>query len=162
METCESFEIISRGPGRTEELGRLLGAIVPRGTYIALCGELGGGKTTFVRGLAVGMGATENVSSPTFVIMKEYSGRMSLFHTDFYRLEMEYELTGLELEDCLARGVVAAEWADKFDPPQPAPVLALTFTWLDEDIRSIRITPGNKTSVEIADRYINEIKKYIG
>lgn len=143
----------SAGPERTEALGRALGELARRGLYIALCGELGGGKTTFVRGLARGLGVNDNVASPTFVLMREYQGRVTLYHADFYRLGGERDLVGLELEQCLLNGVLAAEWADKFAAPPGAPVLVLRFEWIGDNERTMEISCGNKAAAEVFEKF---------
>jgi tRNA threonylcarbamoyladenosine biosynthesis protein TsaE len=139
----------TRNAEQTEALGRALGENARAGLYLALTGELGGGKTTFVRGLAAGLGAAGRVASPTFVIMREYRGRLPLFHCDFYRLEYGGDITELELEDCLEQGVVAAEWADLFEPPQGAHVLSLHFEWTGEETRRITLKAHCPAAVKL-------------
>lgn len=151
MKNGAAYCVTSASPGDTESLGRTLGEAASAGLYVALCGELGGGKTTFVRGLALGLGASARVSSPTFVIMREYHGRLPLFHADFYRLDKQRDLVELELDDCLRRGVVAAEWADRFSPPDAATVLRLDFDWLDDYSRKIFISPISDDAAPLAD-----------
>jgi len=108
--------IISHSPEETFEHGRLLGATLLGGEVLALDGDLGAGKTQFVKGLAAGLGCPDGVTSPTFTLVHEYTGgRLPLFHFDFYRLELEDEVLRIGLDDYLgARGVVAVEWAEKF------------------------------------------------
>lgn len=101
----------------TEAAGAALGRVVRAGDVIALCGDLGAGKTTFVRGLAQGAGApAEDVASPTFALANEYAGRVVVAHLDLYRLERERELDDIGFDDLLDRPEVAAviEWADRF------------------------------------------------
>jgi tRNA threonylcarbamoyladenosine biosynthesis protein TsaE len=143
MKDLGSITLKSRGPSNTERLGEKLGGIAEKGLYAALCGELGGGKTTFVRGLARGLGSEGRVMSPTFVLVREYSGRLPLYHLDYYRLESENDVAGLELGACLERGVVAAEWADKFSSPPGARVITIQFNWIDENVRELIIS-GDK------------------
>ena len=82
--------------------------------FVLLYGDLGAGKTAFVRGLAAGLGANpEDVSSPTFVIMQHYKGRMPLTHVDLYRLDTAAAVDDLGLEELASGGVLAIEWADK-------------------------------------------------
>ena len=137
-ETVRTIE--TTGAAHTEALGRAVGEVAEAGLYLALDGELGGGKTTFVRGLAAGLGAASRVASPTFVIMREYHGRLPLYHCDFYRLEHGGDIAELELETCLERGVVAAEWASLFEPPRGARVLAAHFEWTGDEARRITMT----------------------
>lgn len=139
----------TRSAGGTEALGRALGEAAGAGLYLALTGELGGGKTTFVRGLAAGLGASGRVASPTFVIMREYKGRLPLYHCDFYRLENGGDIAELELEQCLERGVVAAEWANLFEPPRGARVLGIHFEWTGDDFRRIILTAHCEQTLEL-------------
>ena len=101
----------------TEALGERLGrALPPGGAVIALYGELGAGKTAFVRGLGRALGAEDDVTSPTFTIVNEYRGDRELFHFDMYRLAGAEELFGIGWDDYLAReGVCAVEWSENVE-----------------------------------------------
>ena len=104
----------SRNEAETEELGCRLARQLPDGAVVALYGDLGAGKTAFVRGMARGMGLTCRVSSPTFTIVNEYLGERELIHFDMYRLSGADELFEIGWEDYLARGAVCAvEWSEK-------------------------------------------------
>lgn len=101
----------------TAQAGALLAAALEGGDTVALIGDLGAGKTTFVAGLVAALGAGA-AASPTFSLVNEYRhGRLRVWHVDLYRLEKEAELVELGLDDLMgdARGVVLVEWADKFD-----------------------------------------------
>ena len=104
----------TNSPAETEAVGAALGAIIPAGTILAYRGDLGAGKTAFTRGLARGLGATEQVTSPTYTIVNEYlSGRMPLFHFDMYRLASSDDLWDIGWEDYLDRGgICAVEWSE--------------------------------------------------
>ena len=104
-------EFISKSEHDTEELGRRFASGLPGGTVVAMYGDLGAGKTAFVRGMARGMGLDCRVSSPTFTIVNEYLGKRELIHFDMYRLSSADELFDIGWEDYLARGVV--EWSEK-------------------------------------------------
>ena len=108
------MEFITHSPEETEKIGAALGRVVPAGTVIAYCGDLGAGKTAFTRGLARGLGCTEQVTSPTYTIVNEYlSGRCPLFHFDMYRLRSADDLWDIGWEDYLDRnGVCAVEWSE--------------------------------------------------
>lgn len=99
-----------------EELGRRL----RRGDLILLVGELGAGKTTFVRGTARGAGSGAPVASPTFQLVRVYPGRTQLAHVDLYRIESGAELRDLGLEELLDEGAVIVEWGERLDEPQAA------------------------------------------
>ena len=108
------MEYKSNSPEETEELGRRLGESLAPGSVVAFTGDLGAGKTAFTRGLALGLGITERVTSPTFTIVNEYEGgRLPLFHFDMYRLGSSEELFDIGWEDYLAQGgVCAVEWSE--------------------------------------------------
>ena len=100
-------------PEETEAVGEELAAGLRAGDLLLLAGELGAGKTTFVRGLARGLGVTTAVQSPTFQLVRVYPGRIQLAHVDLYRLESGADLGDLGLDDLLDQGVVAVEWGDR-------------------------------------------------
>ena len=108
------MEHVTNSPEETEALGADLAGRLEPGTVIAFTGDLGAGKTAFVRGLARGLGVQERVTSPTFTIVNEYEGgRLPLFHFDMYRLGSADELFDIGWEDYLARGgVCAVEWSE--------------------------------------------------
>ena len=119
---------ISREPADTLAFARRVAADLKRGDVLALRGDLGAGKTQFVKGLAAGLGYTGEVTSPTFTLIHEYlGGRLPLYHFDFYRLETEEEAVRIGLDEYLeSDGVCVIEWADKF------PVLLVRQTrWFD-------------------------------
>lgn len=114
--------ITSHSPGETFTHGRALAATLRAGDVLALDGELGAGKTHFVKGIAAGIGCSGDVTSPTFTLIHEYTGgRLPLFHFDFYRLESEDETLRIGLDDYFdAGGVVVIEWAGKFPALLPS------------------------------------------
>ena len=106
-------EFISHSQLDTEEVGRELAEKLPGGSVVAMYGDLGAGKTAFVRGMAKGMGLSCRVSSPTFTIVNEYLGERELIHFDMYRLSSADELFDIGWEDYLSRGAVCAvEWSE--------------------------------------------------
>ena len=106
-------EYISHSEQDTEDLGARLSKQLPGGAVVAMYGDLGAGKTAFVRGMARGMGLDCRVSSPTFTIVNEYLGERELIHFDMYRLSSADELFDIGWEDYLARGAVCAvEWSE--------------------------------------------------
>src|SRR3954451_22957372 len=114
----ERVAIPSASPGETEALAARVGAAARPGDVIALTGELGAGKTAFVRGLAAGLGIDpEDVASPTFTMVAEYrGGRLTLFHVDLYRLDpAETDMLPLR-EYAYGAGVTAIEWFDRLPP----------------------------------------------
>jgi tRNA threonylcarbamoyladenosine biosynthesis protein TsaE len=108
-------EIFSHSPAETEALGEKFGRAAARGLVIALSGDLGAGKTQFVRGLARGLGISSRVHSPTFTLVNEYGGgRLKLFHLDLYRLETPEQIWSAGIEEFLKPdGVAVVEWAER-------------------------------------------------
>lgn len=127
----------------TVRLGTSISPVVVPGDMIVLSGDLGAGKTTFTQGLAVGLGITEQVTSPTFLLMKEYSGgRFPLMHMDIYRLEKIQDVIDLGYDEFLDPSyVVVVEWGDMVEPLLPKNHLDVEIRLLDETIRRITITP---------------------
>lgn len=111
------------------------------GEVLLLYGELGTGKTELVRGLAQGLGIEPHqVSSPTFILIHEYTGRLPLIHVDLYRLETVDEDLLLALEDYWRQPVVTAiEWADRLGAYRPPDYLAVTLEWQGEESRLVRL-----------------------
>ena len=106
--------ILSKSETETEAAGADFARTLPEGAVVALYGDLGAGKTAFVRGMAEGMGIDARVSSPTFTIVNEYLGERELYHFDMYRLESADELFDIGWEDYLSRGgVCAVEWSER-------------------------------------------------
>lgn len=112
--------VISHSPAETEALGENFGRAAERGWVIALSGDLGAGKTQFVKGLARGLGISTRVHSPTFTLVAEYTGgRLTLFHLDLYRLETTEEIRGAGIEEFLEPvGVAVIEWAERLGENQ--------------------------------------------
>ena len=134
---------ITNSETETEELGARLGAALPDGSVLALYGDLGSGKTAFVRGLARGMGIDAEVSSPTFTIVNEYLGTRALFHFDMYRLASADELYDIGWEDYLDRGgVCAVEWSENVPGAFPPGAIRLSFRRTGENSREILLEGG--------------------
>lgn len=108
--------IYTRNEIETEQAGADFASSLPDGSVVAFYGDLGAGKTAFVRGMARGMGISNRVSSPTFTIVNEYIGRRELYHFDMYRLASADELFDIGWEDYLSRGgVCAVEWSENVE-----------------------------------------------
>ena len=117
-------EFYTSSPDETVALGERLAGRFGAGDLVALVGELGSGKTVLVRGLAHGLGVEDErlVSSPSYVLVREYAGRVPIFHVDLYRLSAPAaELGELGLAEMLAAGVVVVEWADRAAEALPRP-----------------------------------------
>ena len=140
----DSFVFLSNGPRVTLELGRRLGVELPKGSVIALMGELGCGKTLLTRGICAGLGVPERrVNSPTFVLVNEYTGRLPVWHMDLYRLGEMADGVELGLLDYLARaesGVMLVEWAEKVLSLLPEDCLQARFEVLSARKRRINFS----------------------
>jgi tRNA threonylcarbamoyladenosine biosynthesis protein TsaE len=116
-----------------------LGRTLKPGAFVLLHGDLGAGKTVFVRGLAAGLGAdAEIVTSPTFVLIQQYKGRTPLIHADLYRLESQAAVDDLGLEELGNGAVVAVEWAERM-PRMPEDSITVTIEDAGGDSRRITI-----------------------
>ena len=137
------MEFITNSPLETEKVGEALGKVLKPGSILAYAGDLGAGKTAFTRGLARGLGAAEQVTSPTYTIVNEYlTGRMPLFHFDMYRLSSADDLWDIGWEDYLERGgVCAGEWSENVAEAMEG-AITVCIQKLGEDMRKITITGG--------------------
>ena len=137
--------IVSGSQSDTEAVARNLAGSLRAGSVILLTGDLGAGKTAFVRGLAEGLGIDPlEVSSPTFTLIQEYrGGRLTLYHIDLYRLTPR-EVDDLALDDLTSEGgVVAVEWPDRWSRP-PADAVAVSIQLTGEETREVSIDwPGD-------------------
>jgi tRNA threonylcarbamoyladenosine biosynthesis protein TsaE len=130
----------SHGPAETQAIGERLGARLGPGAVVACTGELGAGKTCFLQGLARGLGVTDPVTSPTFVLVNQYRGRLPVYHLDAYRTGSLSELVDLGLEEMLhGDGVTVIEWADKLLPLLPARTIRVHLAGLGDEPREITI-----------------------
>ena len=138
------MEFMTHSPAETESMGQALGRVLTPGTILAYEGDLGAGKTAFTRGLARGLGCTEQVTSPTYTIVNEYiSGRLPLFHFDMYRLRSAEDLWDIGWDDYLERGgVCAVEWSENVREALEAPI-TVRIEKLGEDSRRITIEGGD-------------------
>ena len=132
--------VLSRSAAQTEEIGRTLGSLLQRGAFLALFGDLGGGKTCFTRGVvaALAPGSAHLVASPTYAIMNEYPGRVPVYHFDFYRLTSGDEIAELGFDDYFRdKGVCIAEWSERLGAMLPPDHLGITFVHDEGDCRKI-------------------------
>lgn len=152
--------IITRSPFETEDIGRKLGSLLKKGAFIALFGELGGGKTCFTRGI-VAAAAPESshlVASPTFAIMNEYPGSIPVYHFDFYRLASGHEIAELGFDDYfLGDGICIAEWSERLGNMLPEDHMKIFFEHAGGDRRKITIAAGSERSRTL----INELKSLV-
>jgi tRNA threonylcarbamoyladenosine biosynthesis protein TsaE len=132
---------ISNNPAETEAIGQRFAKNVNAGSVLALKGELGSGKTQFVKGLVAGLGSGAAVTSPTFTILHEYSsGRFLVYHFDFFRLEDRQSVARLGLDDYFfGDGVSVIEWADRFPEFIPGQARWILFEIKSENTRAITL-----------------------
>lgn len=130
-------------PDETTRLGALLAAQAAPGDIVCLWGDLGAGKTVFAKGFGAGLGVTDTITSPTFVLMAEYVGRLPLFHLDLYRLADAADAfaSGL-IDDRQAAGVTIIEWPDRMGSALPARRLDVVIEGGDGDRRWITLRAG--------------------
>jgi len=130
---------ISHSAAETFEFGRQLAEKLQAGDVLALTGELGSGKTCLVKGIAAGLGVTQEVTSPTFTIIHEYrGGRLPLVHVDLYRLDKLSEAVNIGIEDYLnGPGVTVIEWAERIESLLPANTPHVRLSIVDENTRNI-------------------------
>lgn len=137
----ENFKVHTSSPEETMELAKRLGELLEPSSVITLEGDLGAGKTHFTKGLAKGLEVKRTVNSPTFTIIKEYKGRMPLYHMDVYRVYEADEDLGFD-EYFYGDGVTVVEWASLIKEQLPAERLAIEIKHGGEDKREIFLYPN--------------------
>ena len=133
---------VSNSPDETVEMGRILGQTIGPGHVVGLVGELGAGKTCFVQGVSRGLEVDPHVyvSSPTFTLVNEYPGRLTLYHIDLYRLSDPDELVEIGLDDYYrGDGACLVEWFDRFPQDAPPGHMELRFEVLDDSRRRVDV-----------------------
>lgn len=134
-----TIRVTTKSPVETQAFARLLGSKLRGGEIINLVGDLGAGKTTFVVGLAEGLGSKDSVSSPTFTIYNTYLGRLTLYHGDFYRLRDD-ALIDRELDDLQdGKAVLVLEWAENIPKLKSLPAITVNIAVIDENTRSFEM-----------------------
>lgn len=134
------IRIESRSPGETKRAGELLAARLSPGDVVACVGELGAGKTCFIQGVVSGLGAAGPVTSPTFVLLNLYQGRLPIYHLDLYRTESLTEILDLGVEEILSGdGVTVIEWGEKLIPLLPSRAIVVRISGLGDEPREIVI-----------------------
>lgn len=157
---CSKLCIKTRNESGTFQLGELLGKNINEPCTIALRGDLGAGKTVFIKGLARGLEVPDKfpVTSPTYTIINEYPGRLTLFHVDLYRLHEPEEIEETGLYEILSSGQAAAvEWAERLPEDAPQPDIMITMETEDADTRLLRLFfygPGTSHLLETVKEFI--------
>lgn len=141
----KEYTFISHSAEQTMEFAKKIAARLERGAVITLEGDLGAGKTTFTKGLALGLGVKRTVNSPTFTIIKEYTdGTLPLYHMDVYRLEESEEDLGFD-EYFHGDGITVVEWAQFIEEQIPEELLHINILYVNENERKIVLEPkGNR------------------
>jgi tRNA threonylcarbamoyladenosine biosynthesis protein TsaE len=150
----KSLQLESDSDEETIALGRRLGNLLKAGDVVALAGELGSGKTWLTKGigLGLGLGPREIITSPSYTLVNEYTGRVPLYHIDLYRLESLSEALSAGMEEYLcADGVAVVEWADRWPEMLPEQSVAVKLTILDEQKRRITVSGRHPRAVEIIE-----------
>jgi tRNA threonylcarbamoyladenosine biosynthesis protein TsaE len=136
----------------TRSLAARLAAVARAGDLLCLVGDLGAGKTQFAKGFAVGLGIDDVVSSPTFVLMAEYAGRLPLFHLDLYRLDDAADaLAGGLLDERQLEGVAIVEWAERLGPALPVSRLDLLIDGTGDEPRRIALRSADPAYARYLD-----------
>lgn len=153
----------TNSPEETQALGAALSEVLASGDIILLIGDMGAGKTTFVKGLGVGLGVEEPITSPTFVLLHTYAGRLPLHHADLYRLEHLEEVLDLGIMELIDDGGVALiEWADRGLTAFPADVLSVEISYGDdENVRRFQLQGSGKKWAERNDVLTGAIQKWV-
>ena len=155
-----TFVVITQSPDETLRLGRILGEILPPGSCVALVGSLGAGKTLLAKGIAGGLGVEDerDVTSPSFVLVNEYRGRIPVFHLDLYRLESFAAVEGIGWDEFVCGpGVALVEWADKVEDDLPEERIEVHLRWVSEEKRKLvfcgKGTAGEKIIAKLEHRW---------
>lgn len=135
------LDIVSHSLAQTQRLGARLGELLHGGELLLLDGDLGTGKTSLTQGIAEGLGVREVVSSPTFTLLKEYEGRLPLYHFDLYRLDDASEILDLGFEEYFeSGGVCVVEWANKAEYIWPSEHLRVRLKIVSETKRGMLLS----------------------
>lgn len=143
----ETFEFLSSSPAATQSLGKKIGERLAAGSILALSGELGCGKTWLTRGICEGLGVPlRQVSSPTFVLVNEYKGRLPVYHMDLYRLgsiDDGFEIGIMDYFNRAESGIMVIEWAEKMISLLPADILSVKYDILGPKKRKITFSSAS-------------------
>jgi tRNA threonylcarbamoyladenosine biosynthesis protein TsaE len=153
--------LITQSEAETEALGQALGGLLRPGDALALVGNLGAGKTCLTRGVARGLGIDEPITSPTFILVAEYTTAtgFSLYHADCYRLEqaaLEAQAIGLD-ELLLDDGVTVVEWAERIEPLLPPDHLRITLIALDLTRRQLTFAPHGPRATQLLEQSLADL-----
>lgn len=148
-------QVLSKSEAETKKIGQKLGQIIKKNkgsVIIGLIGDLGGGKTTFVKGIASGLGVKGSITSPTFTLLKEYKTKdLNLYHFDFYRLKDINDAKNLGLEEYFekSRSIVIIEWADRIKNILPDEKIIIEFDFISQNERRLTLKAKCKIPKEL-------------
>jgi tRNA threonylcarbamoyladenosine biosynthesis protein TsaE len=141
------LELVSPTRASTQDLARAIASLLQPGDVVALTGDLGAGKTTFVQGAAVTLGVTDPVTSPTFTLVRQYRGAIPVFHVDVYRLDRIQEVIDLGIDDLFEpEGVTFVEWGDVIEGLLPEAHLEVELWTRPEDEGRVVVVTGRGAS----------------
>lgn len=148
--------ITTHSDKETQIFGENLASCLTQGDVIALIGGLGAGKTTLVKGIVRGLGCKEEITSPTFILLREYKARLQVYHFDFYRLEKPEALYDLDYEEYFyGQGVSIIEWAERAQGFLPIEYLRIEINWISQTIRELNLIP-------FGEHYVQMVKLFKG
>jgi tRNA threonylcarbamoyladenosine biosynthesis protein TsaE len=148
----EVFEALTESPAQTLRLGELLGGLLFQGAFVALVGGLGSGKTLLAKGIARGLGVEDDreVTSPSFVLVNEYPGRVAVYHLDLYRLESFAEVEGIGWDEFICgSGVTLVEWAEKAGEHLPDERVEVSLQWAGQERRKLGFSGRGRAAREL-------------
>ena len=149
----------SESPEETQRLGTGLGRLAQPGDLFMLVGGLGAGKTCLTQGIAWGLGIDGYATSPTFVVINQYLGRLPLYHIDLYRLDSIEEVIDLGLDDYLyGNGICVVEWADKAMNVLPPEHLLVEINYVSDTVRNLVLNPSGERYIEMLSQLKQEPK----
>ena len=156
------LQITTGSPGETEAVGACLGSLLQPGSFLALQGDLGGGKTCLTRGVVTSLApqSTHLVASPTYAIMNCYPGGTPVYHFDFYRFAGDDDIEELGFEEYFyGDGVCVVEWSERLAQLLPEDALTLLFEYAGDDRRLITITSSGQKSDNVLDQLAERLQQ---
>lgn len=156
------LQITTGSPAETEAIGAAIGSLLSPGAFLALRGDLGGGKTCLTRGVVGALAPQSSglVSSPTYAIMNCYPGDIPVYHFDFYRLTGDDDVAELGFEEFFyGDGVCVVEWSERLAELMPADVLTLLFQYAGDDRRLITITGSGQKAEFVLEQLKEELQR---
>ncbi len=156
-----AWQLVSHSPEQTQSLGRHLGKLAQAGDVYLLTGNLGSGKTCLTQGIAWGLGVKEYAFSPSFVIVREYHGKLPLYHIDLYRLDRIEEIIDLVLEEYFyGDGICVVEWAEKGVDVLPRENLLIKLNYISTTDRSLDVEANGERYAQLLESLKEELKTW--